>query len=157
MPISNGSARPRANSRSATRTEPPAAVPNAKYDAAWKGWTRLFGPESIPKFRKLTQPLLLTETLGAFLRAAQTYQQEHEPGRATSLAWFVQSYQRWLEIANRSPAEEWPGYAASAGIQDVAAFNLNYRGRLLEQDLVLEEQCRPTVTPDIPTLFDPHV
>jgi hypothetical protein len=134
-------------------------VPNAKYDAAWKGWTRLFGPESIPKFRKLTQPLLLTETLGAFLRAAQAYQQEHEPGRATSLAWFVQSFQRWLELANRSPAEEWPGYAASAGIQDVAAFNLNYRGRLLEQDLALEDAFAvPVHVPEPePTLFDPHV
>lgn len=133
-------------------------MPNAKYDAAWKGWTRLFGPESIPKFRKLTQPLLLTETLGAFLRAAQTYQQEHKPGRATSLAWFVQSYQRWLELANRSPAEEWPGYAASAGIQDVTAFNLHFKGRLLEQDLTMEEQFAPVVeTPTLSLFTDPNV
>lgn len=162
MPVRrNSTVRGRAPSAPTIPDRGTATVPAAKYNAAWNGWTRLFGPLDHGRFRKATKTLLSMETLGAFLRAAQAYKDESQPGRATSLEWFVSAFQQWLEEANKSPADVWPGYAKAAGIVDAAAFSLHYRGRLLEQDAEMEKQFDAPVPDTLapqPSLFhDPNV
>lgn len=124
-----------------------APIPVAKYDAAQAHWTRLFGPMNPGRFRKAVKPLFEMGTLlGEWCRAAVAYRAARlEDGRRTSVEWFVQDYQSWVTEANKSPCEEWAGFAAASGITDPVAFSARWRDRLHEQDLAIEARC---LTPD---------
>lgn len=109
-----------------------------KLRLAWETWADLFGPLDHGRFNKRVKPLFQRGVLlGQFERAARAYRDDSRD-RATSIEWFVNDFQRWLQRANATPLDEWPGYARAAMIQDLEQYRHDYLTRLAAEDAARE-------------------